>query len=419
MNKNRIFLASASPRRRELLMQSGIRFSVFENNVDENIGSKSAYEKALLLAQKKAQAAFNELNKIYPNNIFTVISADTIVSQNNEIFGKPKDKADAFNMLSRLSGHTHSVYTGVCIISSDRSKLNNDLSFCDETRVEFVDLTKDEINKYIDTNEPFDKAGAYAIQGKGAKFIKSIDGNYHNVVGLPVSHLFDLLNKNMLIQKENPCKAVVFDLDGTIMNTIDSISFCANKVLKELGFHAIDNSKYKLYVGNGAGKLVERMLEHYNLPLNQYYEKAYQRYMELFSEYKDYKAMVYKDLYEVIQELKNRGLKIAVFSNKPHKETYSMITKTFGFDFFDEIRGDIDGKILKPNPFAINEWTKKWNINNNEILYLGDTNTDMQTGNNAGAYTVGVAWGFRSRMELLLSGALDVIDEPMQILNYV
>ena len=124
------------------------------------------------------------------------------------------------------------------------------------------------------------------------------------------------------------------------------------------------------------------------------------------------------NIVEVLKELKARGIKLFVYTNKPDKEAKKILNTMLGEDMFDDIRGDTGPKDLKPDPKAVLKWSQMYDIATEQILYLGDTDTDMKTGNNAGAYTVGVSWGFRKRAELFTAGAYDVIDEPSQILNY-
>ncbi len=172
-----IILASKSPRRKELLSMCGFEFEIKPAEADEtlpeNISPKEAVE---YLSQIKAEAINDNEN--------IIIGADTVVALGNEIMGKPKDEEDAFLMLSKLSGKIHSVYTGVTIIKKDER-----ITFSSETKVEFYPLTEQEIRDYISTKEPMDKAGAYGIQGLGGLLIKSVEGDYNNVVGLPVAEL--------------------------------------------------------------------------------------------------------------------------------------------------------------------------------------------------------------------------------------
>lgn len=185
-----IILASKSPRRKELLSIITNDFVIKTADVDETLPENIAPDKAVeYLSKIKAEP--------FKNDKDIVIGADTVVAIDGKILGKPKDKADAYNMLKMLSGREHSVFTGVTVISNGKCD-----TFSVETRVKFFDLTDEEINDYINTGEPFDKAGGYGIQGKGSLLVEKIDGDYFNVVGLPVSKLakslstFDRLNKN-------------------------------------------------------------------------------------------------------------------------------------------------------------------------------------------------------------------------------
>ncbi len=173
-----LILASKSPRRKELLKLITEDFIIKTADADEKLPQNISPENAVLyLSKLKAQPLANE------NDI--IIGADTVVSINGKILGKPKSNEDAFNMLSMLSGRQHSVFTGVTIFKGTKFK-----SFYCETKVEFYALTNDEINDYITTGECNDKAGAYGIQGKGSVLVKKIDGDYFNVVGLPVAKLY-------------------------------------------------------------------------------------------------------------------------------------------------------------------------------------------------------------------------------------
>ncbi|MBR3768045.1 MAG: septum formation inhibitor Maf [Clostridia bacterium] len=184
-----LILASASPRRKELLRFITEDFSVRVSDVDEHTDPNLTPEEAVVtLAKIKGEA----VSENYPDD--TIISADTVVVLNDKILGKPHSPEEAFSMLSSLSGNTHTVYTGVYIISE-----NKKIGFYDKTEVTFYTLSGDEINNYIKTGEPFDKAGAYGIQGLGAILIKGISGDYYNVMGLPVAKLARTLKENDLL----------------------------------------------------------------------------------------------------------------------------------------------------------------------------------------------------------------------------
>lgn len=181
----KIILASASPRRKELLTLAGIEYDVIVSQCEETLPDGITPDKAVEeLAKQKAEDVFSR------NSDALIIAADTVVALGNTILGKPKDEEDAFNMLSSLSGRRHTVFTGVCIRTKDKTDI-----FHVATEVEFYDLTEKEIRDYIATKEPMDKAGAYGIQGKGFVLVKGIHGDYFNVVGLPLAETVRHLNK--------------------------------------------------------------------------------------------------------------------------------------------------------------------------------------------------------------------------------
>lgn len=194
MNK-KIILASASPRRRELLSQIGMEFEVRVRDTDEPAVSKDPAELVTALSSLKASAVFEQLSEEEKRES-VVIGADTVVAFNGNIMGKPKDRADAVSMLSDLQGRIHQVYTGVTfILQEDRSDKPVKVSFFERTDVSMYPMSQEEILSYVESGEPMDKAGAYAIQGKCAAYIKKINGDYNNVVGLPVGRLYQEIKK--------------------------------------------------------------------------------------------------------------------------------------------------------------------------------------------------------------------------------
>ena len=186
----RIILASQSPRRRELLTQIGLKFEVIPSTVEEVITSTNSVEVVQELAQQKARDVANVAAKETPKESLLVIGADTIVVYEGKILGKPGDKEDAVRMLTMLQGKEHSVYTGVALLSGEQ-----EIVFAEETRVQMCPMTPEEILWYVNTGEPMDKAGAYGIQGLCARFIRQIQGDYNNVVGLPVGRIYQELKK--------------------------------------------------------------------------------------------------------------------------------------------------------------------------------------------------------------------------------
>lgn len=200
MTNIKIILASGSPRRKELLAQAGYDFDVCPSLSDEDLEPMAPSEYVMLLAKKKADEVCNRIIaqdvvrrvKKLPER-FVVLGADTVVSLNGRILGKPYDYDDAYNTLNSLSDQTHQVYTGVCLIYvNGRAKSSS--SFYEKTDVTFYPVSHDKIIQYLATNEPFDKAGSYGIQGKGGLFVKGIEGDYNNVVGLPLARVYHELD---------------------------------------------------------------------------------------------------------------------------------------------------------------------------------------------------------------------------------
>lgn len=185
----KIILASGSPRRRELLSQIDIEYEVILSNVDEHteetlpdkIVMDLSRQKALEVASRAAEGKI-------------VLGADTVVAVDDTILGKPSSRDNAFEMIRSLSGRVHSVYTGVTLVKKC-GKSNKIVSFSEKTDVYVKEMSDDEIWAYIDTGESKDKAGAYGIQGRFAAFVEKINGDYNNIVGLPISRVYDELKK--------------------------------------------------------------------------------------------------------------------------------------------------------------------------------------------------------------------------------
>lgn len=185
----RIILASASPRRKSLLEQIGIKFEVIVSEAEECVAATQPDKVVEELSVKKALAVFDELQS---EEEVLVIGADTVVAVDGCILGKPKDDEAAVLMLERLSGRTHQVYTGVTMLyrGSGRETWIVRKTFSEKTEVQFFDMLPEEITEYVNTGDCRDKAGSYGIQGFCARYIAGISGDYNNVVGLPIARLY-------------------------------------------------------------------------------------------------------------------------------------------------------------------------------------------------------------------------------------
>jgi len=189
-----IILASASPRRRELLWQVGIQPVVEPSHVEEMITSTQPEQVVMELSRQKAE----DVAGFHRGENAAVIGADTVVAVDGMILGKPKDRAEAISMIQRLQGREHQVYTGVTLVFCGKTECadaesaacgSTVVTFAEKTDVHVYPMTREQIESYVDTGEPMDKAGAYGIQGRFAAFVKGISGDYNNVVGLPVGQV--------------------------------------------------------------------------------------------------------------------------------------------------------------------------------------------------------------------------------------
>lgn len=187
-----IILASASPRRSDLLKQAGFEFTVIPSNADEAVEEAAPDKLVEKLAFLKANDVYQQIKSEYKGKDFMVIGADTIVYYDKEVLLKPADEQEAFDMLKMLSDRTHQVYTGITIILKSNGEKQTYLLH-EKTDVTFYPISDYELKKYIATGDPLDKAGAYGIQGPFAVHIKKIHGDYNNVVGLPIARLYQAL----------------------------------------------------------------------------------------------------------------------------------------------------------------------------------------------------------------------------------
>lgn len=199
---SQIILASASPRRKDLLEQIGLEFEICPAKGEEIITESWPDAVVLELSRQKAEevaAGVLTYNEQHPDlatpQDILVIGADTVVAYEDEILGKPKDEKDAKRMLSLLQGNTHSVYTGITLVFIDKSGRTGEHRFYEKTDVTMYPMDEEEMDRYIASGEPMDKAGSYGIQGRCAIYVKEIKGDYNNVVGLPVARLYQELKR--------------------------------------------------------------------------------------------------------------------------------------------------------------------------------------------------------------------------------
>ena len=213
-------------------------------------------------------------------------------------------------------------------------------------------------------------------------------------------------------------KACIFDMDGTVANTINSISYFANKALLKAGLPEIETEKYNILVGDGAKVLVERMLDTVGASRDLYDEVA-NEYNSTYNADFLYLTEPYDGIIDMMHELQKKGIKITIFSNKPHRTAIKVSDALFPNGMIDICYGAREGVKLKPDPQGVYEILEKLALKPEECLYIGDTGTDMMTGKAAGLYTIGVLWGFRGREELEENGADAIIKHPAEIMDIV
>ena len=214
-------------------------------------------------------------------------------------------------------------------------------------------------------------------------------------------------------------KYAIFDLDGTLLDTLTTITYYVNLVLRRGGIREISEEECKYFVGNGAKTLIKRTLESREIFDEDLSFRVWKEYNREYNLNTLYLTEPYEEIRELLSLLRDKGVKLAVLSNKPDDTTRNIIPSFFP-DTFDVVHGGREGIMLKPSPDGVFEIYREMGALPEETIYIGDTNVDMQTGKSAGAkVTVGVSWGFRTKDELIDAGADVVVDRPLEILNLI
>ena len=212
-------------------------------------------------------------------------------------------------------------------------------------------------------------------------------------------------------------KACIFDLDGTLAYTLDSMAAVGNQVVRKFGLNPMPVENYRYYCGNGADMLVKRLLIDAGDKELVHYEEARKLYRTEFDKDPFYKIQHYPGMPETLKTLKQNGVKLGVCSNKPHEAAVKVVKRMFGDQIFDMVMGQSDSVRKKPAPDGPLKTAQAFGVLPEECMYLGDSGTDMQTGKAAGMYTVGVLWGYREKEELLKNGADALVESPEDILD--
>lgn len=214
-------------------------------------------------------------------------------------------------------------------------------------------------------------------------------------------------------------KACIFDLDGTLTNTLESMTYSVNLTLKEMGLSQITKDQCRMFVGNGARVLIEESLKVSGDPKASRIEEGMKIYGRIFDQNCTYHVTLYEGIPEMLKALKDRGIHLAVLSNKPDRQTVKVVKAIFGEELFDYAQGQKEGIRRKPEPDGVWYLMEQMHVSKEECLYIGDSEVDAATGRNAGLKTIGVLWGFRDRKTLETAGADDLIDRPDELLQFV
>lgn len=214
-------------------------------------------------------------------------------------------------------------------------------------------------------------------------------------------------------------KACIFDLDGTLTNTLESMTYSVNLTLEEMGLSKITKDQCRLFVGNGAKVLIEKSLKAAGDTDASRIEEGMEIYGRIFDRNCTYHVTPYEGIPEMLKALKDKGIQLAVLSNKPDRQTVKVVKAIFGEELFDYAQGQKEGIRRKPEPDGVWYLMEQMHVSKEECLYIGDSEVDAATGRNAGLKTIGVLWGFRDRKTLETAGVDDLIDRPDELLQFV
>ncbi|MBQ9796321.1 MAG: HAD family hydrolase [Clostridia bacterium] len=214
-------------------------------------------------------------------------------------------------------------------------------------------------------------------------------------------------------------KLCIFDLDGTVLDTVPSIAYYANGALIKNGIEPIEEGQYRYLAGKGIANLVEGMLRFRNSYSEELYARVYHDYDTAYNADVSYKTSIFAGLKEVLDCVRERGIRMAIVSNKPDFAARTVVDRLYGKNYFDYVTGQKPGGILKPDPSVVLSVMEQFDARPADCVYVGDTSTDMLTGKNANLYTVGVLWGFRDRAELEENGADAIAATPAELLELI
>ena len=221
-----------------------------------------------------------------------------------------------------------------------------------------------------------------------------------------------------VIMVTDKIKGIIFDLDGTLIDSLADIAIAANAVLEQFGFAVHPIQDYRIFVGDGVNVLMERIVPGQELT-DEFKMKFLLAWKKEYSKQWNVQTRPYDGILDLVTELKKGDYRLGVLCNKPQEFTQACVAEFFESDLMKPVWGLCEDRPKKPDPKGALEMASKWGLAPEEILYVGDTSTDMQTAVNAGMWPLGVSWGFRSKEELLAHGARSIIDHPMDLMKIV
>lgn len=214
-------------------------------------------------------------------------------------------------------------------------------------------------------------------------------------------------------------RACIFDLDGTLTDTLESLTYSVNETMKEIGLAQITEEQCRQFVGNGAKELIRKTLSVSGDEKQEMLEKACEAYGRIFDQNCTYHVNPYPGIEEMLTVMKDKDMRLGVLSNKPDRQAVSVVEHVFGPQIFDRVQGQKEGVPRKPDPAALILMARSFGVAPDEVLYIGDSEVDAATGRAAGMDTVLVSWGFRSREELRKAGADKIVDSVEEILDII
>ena len=214
-------------------------------------------------------------------------------------------------------------------------------------------------------------------------------------------------------------KLCIFDLDGTVLDTVKTIAYYVNTTLENNGIAPIEVEQFKYLAGRGMADLIRRSLEYRDCYSDALYDKVLCEYDAAYNADVSSKTTIFDGLKDTLDAIKAEGIRMAIVSNKPDFAARTVVNKLYGEGYFDFVTGQVPGGVLKPDPTVVLSVAEQFGVAREECLYVGDTSTDKKTGKNAGMFTVGVLWGFRGREELLENGADLLVEKPCELYDCI